>query len=434
MTVTRAVALRTIGTAALVAVPITTLSVLQVTYHNAALHAAFETTAALTALLAAFLILGRIWQLGLRSDVVLFVGLLVLGGANITLAFVPEVLDSSPRVTAPFSLVGAGLIALAAFVPRKRAVRPAALVLRLVVAVTLCVSTVSIIARTAPNGAPVNSVIQWTMAVIFGLAAVGFMVRYQRTGDQFMRWFASASLLAILARINYTLPPDPVPNTLNSGDLLKMGFYLLVMVGAALEIVNYWRRMADTAVLEERRRIARELHDGLAQELYYVVTRSRMAARRDESEEMTHLARAADRALAESRRAIATLTPPDGESLDASLERETAEIADRFATRVEFDLERGIRVSSDAHVALLRIAREAIANATHHGHASTINVSLSNGTGVRLRVRDDGRGFDTGLASGFGLTSMKQRAEALGGHLMVDSAPGEGTTVEAVLP
>lgn len=85
---------------------------------------------------------------------------------------------------------------------------------------------------------------------------------------------------------------------------------------------------------------------------------------------------------------------------------------------------------------LARIVREAVSNAARHGEAQNITVALSNTDAIRVRVSDDGKGFDPDLPRrrGFGLTSMRERAEQRGGTVVVRSKPGEGTEVEVVVP
>jgi signal transduction histidine kinase len=84
---------------------------------------------------------------------------------------------------------------------------------------------------------------------------------------------------------------------------------------------------------------------------------------------------------------------------------------------------------------LLRIVREAVTNAARHGEAGQITVRLSNGRGLHLEVKDDGKGFDpVDRRGGFGLESMRERAIALGGEFRLDSSPGHGTEIQVVLP
>ena len=112
-------------------------------------------------------------------------------------------------------------------------------------------------------------------------------------------------------------------------------------------------------------------------------------------------------------------------------------MADRVGARVRLDLVPDLVVSAARREALIRITREAVSNAARHGRASTISVELASAPELRLRVSDDGVGFSpaaAGAAHGFGLVSMRERAQALGGTFRVSSAPGRGTEVEVLLP
>jgi signal transduction histidine kinase len=183
--------------------------------------------------------------------------------------------------------------------------------------------------------------------------------------------------------------------------------------------------VADAAVLEDRRRIARDLHDGLAQELAFIVAETSGPA-----------AKAAERALDESRRAIAALTRRVDEPLDVALLQAAEEVAHRVGTQVRFDGERVPDVPGETREALIRIVREAVTNAARHGGAERVRIELANGDGLRLRIADDGAGFVPGATrpGGFGLVSMRERAEALGGSFQVESEPGAGTAIEVVVP
>ncbi len=193
-------------------------------------------------------------------------------------------------------------------------------------------------------------------------------------------------------------------------------------------------------MLDERRRIARDLHDGLAQELAFIVRRAkRSVGQPPRLADISQIANAAECALDESRRVIATLTRPLDEPLDMVLSEAVKGVADRLGTTVALALDPGVHVAADVREALLRIAREAVTNAARHGDAGLVRVELENGMGLRLRIVDDGRGFDAGSRKrlrngGFGLVSMSERARAIGAVLSVDSRSGAGTTVEVELP
>lgn len=194
------------------------------------------------------------------------------------------------------------------------------------------------------------------------------------------------------------------------------------------------------AVESERRRIARDIHDGLAQDLAFIAARARLLERDPTAPvRFDHLASAATRALEDSRTAIATLTRPLDESLDAALARNAIEVAERHGGEAELRLQAGVAVSPGTRQSLVRIVREAVSNAMRHGGADHVRVSLSRDRMLRLDIVDDGCGFDVaGRAAdpdtGFGLLSMEERARALGGDLAIRSEPGAGTTIELALP
>ncbi|MER6196376.1 sensor histidine kinase [Streptomyces sp. NPDC001586] len=199
-------------------------------------------------------------------------------------------------------------------------------------------------------------------------------------------------------------------------------------------------------ILAERERLAREIHDTLAQGLSSIQLLLRAAERAlpEEAPALEHIARAREAAqenLAEARRFVRALTPPDLEhgSLAAALERLCAGVP---GPRVRFSLSGGPRVLPTPYeVALLRIAQSALANVVRHARAGRAEITLTfMDASVTLDIVDDGQGFDPPSAAsasgdgGFGLPAMRSRAETLGGLFTVESAPGQGTAVAVTLP
>jgi signal transduction histidine kinase len=206
---------------------------------------------------------------------------------------------------------------------------------------------------------------------------------------------------------------------------------LLVAHGAA----RAHRLAVDAAVARDRRRIARELHDGLAQELAFVVTQcSRLASEPG----VGRIAEAAQTALAEARRAMLDLRRPAGTPLAAELEQVARRAADRAGLRLELRLAEGVDLPPVARVELSRILHEAIANAARHAKATGVCVELSGGRGARLTVSDDGVGFDPdrpeAVFPGFGILGMRERVRIIGGELSIVSRPFLGTRVEVLIP
>jgi signal transduction histidine kinase len=190
----------------------------------------------------------------------------------------------------------------------------------------------------------------------------------------------------------------------------------------------------------ERRRLAGDIHDGISQRLISLSYHLDAAADalRDSPEftagQLVLARRMIDLTLNEARAAISGLRPPVLDDLG---------LADGLASLARSI--GGVRVTVEAdecalpehvEIALYRIAQEALQNVVKHAGASAASVELCCDPGlVCLRVADDGTGFHPDAAAyGFGLSGMAERAELVGGHLDVRSAPGRGTTVEARIP
>jgi signal transduction histidine kinase len=241
--------------------------------------------------------------------------------------------------------------------------------------------------------------------------------------------------VAAFSRLNYFLFPSLYSEWVYAGDFLRLAFYGLILAGALREIVTYQRELAEVAVHRERRRIARELHDGLAQELVFISGQARRLSGAD-GPVAAHIAAAASRALDESRHAIATLARPVDAPLAGSLAQAAEEVAARAGVRLELDLVPGIQASDAVHDALMRIVREAVGNAIRHGGAKQVRIRLTESDGVRMSVEDDGTGFPGHQpdGTGFGLVSMRERAQALGGTFELARGTDGGVRVEVWLP
>jgi signal transduction histidine kinase len=292
-------------------------------------------------------------------------------------------------------------------------------------------------ALTEPHGHPFVVDIQLALAATYAVAAFGFYRRNQRTGDELSAWLAIGSILASAARVNYFVYPSLYSKWVYSGDVFRLGFYLMLLVGAAREIASYWASTVEAAQLEERRRIARDLHDGLAQEIAFIGRNAALLHDENGNGELVdRIVAASERARAESRSVIAALTSRLDEPLDRALAEAAREAEARYGTSVELRLPALVILPPARREGLIRIASEAITNAARHSGSTEVRVELEQHNGsMRLRIVDRGRGFDADepRANGFGLVSMKERAEALGGHFQIRSKPGRGTQVEVVL-
>jgi signal transduction histidine kinase len=204
----------------------------------------------------------------------------------------------------------------------------------------------------------------------------------------------------------------------------------------------------EAGVVDERRRMAREIHDTLAQGLTGIVTQlqaAEQAASRtagDPAGWRRHVAAAtqlARESLTEARRSVEALRP---EPLDGCrLSEALAGVAERWSSLNGIPAQvtttgTARPVDPEAEFTLLRAAQEALANVARHAHATRVGLTISYMENeVALDVRDDGVGFDPALTEGgFGLVAMRQRITALSGTLQVESEPGGGTAVSACVP
>ena len=274
-------------------------------------------------------------------------------------------------------------------------------------------------------------------AVLYVVAATLFTASAERhRDDPLLRWLGPAMAVSAWARVNYFLFPSLYSSYVYAGDVLR-AVSCAVLVGATKEIGRYWAQTALVATLEERRRLARDLHDGLAQELAYMWSQlRRLSSHPDDTDALARTAGAAERALDESLRAIAALTRPLDEPLDVALAQSAEDIAARYGATVALTLDPHVSVDEERREAMIRIVREAVGNAVRHGGTDRVEVTMVLNGRLELTIADRGSGFDPASPgerrTGFGLTSMRQRAEVTGGHLTVTSRPGKGTTVLAV--
>ncbi|GAB3679456.1 hypothetical protein GCM10027589_49730 [Actinocorallia lasiicapitis] len=202
---------------------------------------------------------------------------------------------------------------------------------------------------------------------------------------------------------------------------------------AAIALTNarLYEAHRELTVVEERNRLARELHDAVSQRLFSLRLHARAGLSGDAAEALTEVERLAGEALGELRAAIHALTDLPGDGLADRL-RKHCEVLDRvYPAHVSFTADGG---PADHDQAVYRIAQEALHNALRHAEAQNVTVHLTDGG---LEIRDDGRGFRDETVqwpgSGLGLASMRERARAAGGELSVVSG-GDGTIVRLELP
>jgi signal transduction histidine kinase len=270
------------------------------------------------------------------------------------------------------------------------------------------------------------------------LSAIGYMIESKRVPDAHIAALAAALIFMFFAQVHAIVFPYLPSGYLAAGDIFGL-------VACALLLSSMlWRTVQDVAraaIRDERVRISRELHDGLAQQL--VALGLRLSRVGETTEQRARDLEIARRILAsasmEARQSIAALrcerTPWD--EVKQALEAFLAE----FSSTRDLDAQlcvgpSDVRIDSRLRADILRICQEAFSNAARHSHAKHLAAVLeAHATAVLLIVRDDGEGFDPrSVRLGVGLRSMMERAEGRGGCVDINSAPGGGTTVTAWLP
>jgi signal transduction histidine kinase/ligand-binding sensor domain-containing protein len=248
---------------------------------------------------------------------------------------------------------------------------------------------------------------------------------------------------------------NPVPAVLELRLLPRFyqtWWWKALMVAAALLFLYGLHRLRAgrlelrAAVAEERNRLAREIHDTIAQDLASILIQARVATRKATSdprgagERLERITALATGSLAEARSSLLALRSPalEGKDLATALAHTARLLAPDDEPVIDVHSVGNEALAPTVEVELLRVAKEAMTNAVRHSGAHRIKVDLVLAAGeATLRVADDGHGFDPDTATrvgGFGLLGMRERVAALGGTLAILSTPGSGTSIEACVP
>ena len=431
---------------------------LHVGYPQEAADLALDTAASVIGLLACFLVFGRLRRRTRLNELLLAGALAVLALSNLFLCTVPVVAGWAPDDLtvwlAPVAIsFGALLFVLAAFLP-DRQLRPSGPLLvvgagAVITALLVILVLVPAFARSLPPQAaaslasgssirpdlhPAQFSLQLAGAVLYGAAAVGFLRSSRRRHDEFLGWLAVAAMLAAASQVNYLLSATN-PQSAYGADALRCLFYAVLLLGSMREIWSYWHALSQAAVLQERQRIACELHDGVAQELAYLARNLESLDGEADEDSLGRLRRAVERARLESRRVISGAAAPGSEPFEVALAEAVTEVAERYHVKLDLDIAPDVRLPAPRREAFVRIACEAVANAARHSGADKVDLRLErDGAGARLWVSDEGHGFDPAdPGGGFGLSSMRERARSVGAELVVSSVPGHGSQVEVTL-
>src|SRR6266511_1923367 len=354
---------------------------------------------------------------GRRLDLLLSAGFLI-GSLSIAAFSIAPSLDGHPvhRPEAWAGVVGRllswSLIAAAPFVGGRSGPRALA---NTAVASGLVLLFAWLALRSTASGLPTLDPDSETPILLTGslaaqallnlLAVVGYGKRFHERREDLDSWLALAATLMLFASLHYVFTPVLAAGSVSRGDFLRVLAYGLLLVGAwrAISFAAFGR-----AVAEERARVAREIHDGLAQYLFAVSTHATMLEHGAPPEET-----------------IAKLKAAANAPFDTALRRYVEFLTADGELEVDLEIDMAVRLAPDEQIEVFRIVQEGLANVRKHANARRAEVVI----GLR-----DGEGFDgQATAAGQGLKNIRARTETIEGGFTLTSRPGFGTALEVVL-
>jgi signal transduction histidine kinase len=368
----------------------------------------------------------------------------------------PVYLWSATRLVAAALLLFGGIMGV-----RGAAVRVTAPVIALGPTIALVVATIVLVLSGGVRSGLPTVVVNLTQLGAFAAfigAAFYFRRLFVRDRNASDAVLVAGLIVAAFSQLHFAFDPVVATGVVTSGDLLRVGFHGILLYGVQAEIQgelvavrranSELARLRDVdaanATFAERTRLAREIHDGLAQDLWYAkLKQSRLAQdpaldpdSRSTAEEVLT---AIDSALADARQAVMALrTPPTGSSLEEILRGYVDEFADRYGLRADFQSDGPLhRLPARTEAEVLRIVQEALNNVRKHADATVVRVrsSIEEGS-IVIVVADNGRGFDpTAIGKGgFGIRGMRERTDLISGSLSLESRPGDGARVIVRFP
>jgi signal transduction histidine kinase len=425
--------------------------VLRTSYDLPELRLVLQTTMTLAGLLVAVLAGARYSTEGRRVDLLLASGLFTMSISAAVFALGPRLAGHDVRPAESWAaliggILGIGLTAAAPLTRGRSKYRDwsianavAAAALALFVAWSLLRALgPALPPLDPPKGEPQPFYLTGALALqalLTLVAVVGWGARFVRRNDDLARWLALGFTLMLFAALHLVFQPLLASSLVSQGDFLRMLAFVLFLVGAwrAIQFAEFGR-----AVAEERARVAREIHDGLAQYLFAVSTHASMLEAGAPLEEtIPRLKEAAVLAQQEARFAILALSSASGTApFDAALRRYVDVLTADGSLEVELEVDRAIRLAPDEQIEIFRIVQEGLANVRKHANATRAEVTI----GLRpfgeryVMIRDDGDGFEGGEPeAGQGLKNMQARAKSIDGGFSLRSVPGRGTALEVVL-
>lgn len=415
-------------------------------YDVAEARLAMDTAVGVVAVIVAVLAAIRFLVEGRALDLLLAGGFWSIALGTAVLALAPAVTGGTlPREAAWAAvgsrILGAGLIALAPFVGARVTARRHLLLAAGAVVTALLAGLWLALAgmRSGLEGATLvvegsTVVLAATLlACLWLVALVGFALRYRRHGRDLDAWICLAATLAFFADLHLALTPVVSVDLVLQGDFLRLIAYAILLVGV-------WRAIAEAefgrAVADERARVARDIHDGLAQYLFAISAQvSMLESGADLEDVLPRLQEASSAAQQEARFAVLALSSAGGSArFDSALRRYIEVLTADGTLDVDVGVDPRVKLAPDEQIQVFRIVQEGLGNVRRHAQARHAVVEIRQAGGRRVvTVRDDGVGFDERTEVGHGLANMRRRAEEIEGSLRVRSIPGRGTSLEVVL-
>ena len=403
---------------------------LRTPYAQPELRLVLATVFMLSSGLIALLCATRFGVDGRRFDLMLCGGFFAMSLSWLAFTVVPGIAGGDAHIaSAAGQTVGWAAIAVAPFatgrVPRRRA--PLWWLLAGAVALLPPIWLVSTHTSSLTGVLALQALVQLLAAITFG-------DRYRRRGEDLDQWLSIVATLSLFATLSLVFTHDARPALVARGDFL-------VLFAHAVLLVGLWRAIRASefgrAVAEERARVAREIHDGLAQYLFSVATHASMIeAGAPLDDALPKLRDAVTTAQQEARYAILALSSAAGRApFDSALRRYVDVLTADGLLEVELEIDHSIELRPDEQIEVFRIVQEGLANARRHSDARHAWVQIGARAGERfVRVRDDGEGFAPEASeAGQGLRNIRERVGSIGGALQLSSAPGHGTSLEIVL-
>jgi signal transduction histidine kinase len=420
------------------------------TYDLPHLRLVLQTVVALAAGAVALLTGARFSAEGRRSDLLLSLGFFVASASTIAFYIAPLIAEHDLSRTNGWahivgSLIAWTLIAAAPFASgriesHRRTLGNWVVFLSVSLAVLwLLVDSVrdSLPAVVAENGdgLPFLLTVAFAAHAFLNLvAAVGFGLRFRSRRHDLDSWLGYGATLMLFSSLALIFTPLLTQDEVSHGDFMLVLAYCVVCVGVwrAIRSAEFGRAVAD-----ERARVAREIHDGLAQYLFAISTQATLLAQGGSVEELApQIKEAAGLAQQEARFAILALSSAGGSApFDAALQRYVEFLNADGVLDVELDIDPRIRLDPDEQIELFRIVQEGLANARKHAGARHVFVRIGFRDGRRLvAIVDDGAGFDGEVtAGGQGLRNIRARIASIGAALDLNTSPGRGTAIEVTL-